>query len=643
MQDELKQIKKIYGEEMAHLCRSLFPDVLEHEGKLLKILKDNLAPTRSFAKDIIEKNLQSSFRNWVYSLLNDEDIKLIETDKKPFELMAEAGYLLYECSSEEEIQSFRHYYSRSDGSETPVYEPGTHPKPHRGEELCTFGGDRLDRCYVFFAVRHDADELKRSDFTDPRREDKYGTSVISIQFSKDYPNVLSIKNRYNHTVNNPDATFGNNLENIIPGLTRSFEKEYELNIEQSTNEEGYFLQSDLQYVRANDGKYYRYNIEMDNIYYCENNIIIKGGNVIRTYADNKERYILAEQCVIDLKEKKVFFPCPSFLFKTDSFVESINALGEIKNIEVVKNGENRIIRIKFDEEKEVKVEIDKNNAIIGYSNNHVKRIKEFFLTFNTKLKYISLDNCEIIEQDFMDYNKALTELSFPKVRIIDKEFLNQNTSLVSVYLPELREISSYFLGANKTIKSLYVPKVRKIGSYVLVSNQSLTKLDLPEVEEIGYSFMCSNNNPDFEELYIPKLKKMQEYCFSCLRKIKGKIILPEIEEIGNHCFYNLEKVDDVYLPKVKRIGDEFLMYNDSLTSLILPNVEVIGEKFLKFNTKLKTLILPLVKKIKTGMLESNEVLEYFEVPKDAEIAYGYDQKIIHSIIDRLQGNVKKMI
>jgi hypothetical protein len=54
MTDELKQIKKLYGEDMAHLCRSLFPTILNNEGVLLKILKDNLAPTRSLAQDIIK-------------------------------------------------------------------------------------------------------------------------------------------------------------------------------------------------------------------------------------------------------------------------------------------------------------------------------------------------------------------------------------------------------------------------------------------------------------------------------------------------------------------------------------------------------------------------------------------------------------
>lgn len=46
MNNELKQIKKIYGEDTMHLCRNLFPSILEHEGLLLSILKEHFAPTK---------------------------------------------------------------------------------------------------------------------------------------------------------------------------------------------------------------------------------------------------------------------------------------------------------------------------------------------------------------------------------------------------------------------------------------------------------------------------------------------------------------------------------------------------------------------------------------------------------------------
>ena len=194
MNNELKTIKKIYGEEMMHLCRELFPSLLEKEGLLLSILKNNLAPTNCFASDIQKNKLHEEFKDWIYSFINVEENNKIITNKTPFELMEEKGYTLIECKTEDDIQSFKKYYAPN-------------------EVLCTiYNGGRLNRCHVFFAVKKNVDEIKR--FPNPQREDDYGTSVISIQFSKGKTSTLSIKNRYNHTVNNPDATFSNNLENI---------------------------------------------------------------------------------------------------------------------------------------------------------------------------------------------------------------------------------------------------------------------------------------------------------------------------------------------------------------------------------------------------------------------------------------------
>ena len=41
MNNDLKIIKKKYGEKMMHFCRDLFPTILETEGLLPKLLMDN--------------------------------------------------------------------------------------------------------------------------------------------------------------------------------------------------------------------------------------------------------------------------------------------------------------------------------------------------------------------------------------------------------------------------------------------------------------------------------------------------------------------------------------------------------------------------------------------------------------------------
>ena len=470
MNNELKQIKKIYGEEMMHLCREMFPSILEKEGLLLSILENNLAPTHSFPSDIKEHYLYEEFKDWIYRFVDVEKKDIVVTEKTPFQLMDEAGYTLYECKTEEDIQSFRKYYAD-------------------GEVLCTiYNGGRLNRCHVFFAVKKNVDEIKRENFTNPQREDKYGTSVISIQFSRGKINTLSIKNRYNHTVNKPDATFSNNLEKIIPGLTYSFEKYYGFNVRRKSNDREDFLIDELKYVKGKDGKYYRYNLEINGYYYCENNIIIEDGRVFFEFAHEKERYILMEQYVIDIKDKMIY----SMSNQTDSFVKSINDVGKIQNIEVTKNGENRVIIINYIDDKIVKIEINKNNAIVGYENDYVTEIDSFFLVSNEQLNSISLPQVQKIGDTFLDSNQRLSSISLPQVQKIGNSFLYSNRRLSSISLPQVQKIGDGFLCHNKQISSISLPQVQEIGKFFLRSNKQLSSISLPQVQKIGNGCLASH-------------------------------------------------------------------------------------------------------------------------------------------------------
>ena len=197
---DLIYIKDKYGEKMMQYCRKNFSTILENDGLLFYLLSKHFNYSRFLYDDIVSNSMGDMFRNYIYSLLDSIDDELPVVSDSAAELLWQAGYNLYQCFCEDDIQSYRKYYSEE-------------------EELCSFRGDRLDDCYVFFAIKKDVDQIKREDYDNPMRQDKYGTSVISIQFTRGDINTLSIKNRYNHKVSNPDATFSNNLENIIPGLT----------------------------------------------------------------------------------------------------------------------------------------------------------------------------------------------------------------------------------------------------------------------------------------------------------------------------------------------------------------------------------------------------------------------------------------
>ena len=459
MEHELKKIKKLYGEKMMQMCRKVFSTILEEEGKLINILVENFNPSHDLYDDIMNHGMFESFKTYIYGLLNF-DYKYIEVNESPKQLLAKAGYDLYECQTEKDIQSFKKYY---------VPE----------EELCTFYSNRSNSCRVFFAVKKNVIDIKRQNFPNPQRQDEYGTSVISIQFTKDGTNTLSIKNRYNHKVINPDATFGNNLDNIIPGLTTSFEKYY--GIAQKNKKTEFGLPG---YVRANDGKHYKYNYEIGNIYYCPNNIIIDNFEV-KKY--EKEKYIILDYFVLDLVNKTI----QTYDNKIkDCF---INILSYIERIDIENKSETKKINIILKNGEESSIEIDNFNRIIKYKNDNIKKIYDNFLRFNLTLKEIELPKLSFLGYDFLYTNNSIKVLMLPKLRQVGSNFLISNSTLEEVDLPNLESIEHDFLSSAHKLEKIDFPKLRQVGDYFLCPELIATKVNLPNLEQYGEDFFLQDS------------------------------------------------------------------------------------------------------------------------------------------------------
>lgn len=525
MIDDLKIIKKQYGEKMSHLCRELFPTLLEQPGYLSNLLLEKFEPSKSLYEDIILNGMKEPFKNFIYSFCEEINQDLPVT-KTPKELLSEAGYDLYECKTEEEIQQFRKYYAP-------------------GEELCTFDGGRLSRCYVFFAVKRGADKLKRKDFSNPRRQDEYGTSVISIQFSRGVSNTISIKNRYNHTVENPDATFSNNLDNIILGLTDSFEQEYGYNL--SHNRSGFEIPG---YVNVS-GKYYKYNYEMDNIYYCPNNLIIDNFEINRDY-QQMERYILFDYFILDLQEKKTFpykdkaynqeFPSMYTYHKLaeDPFFKTIK---NIKDIKVLKNKStgNKTIYIYTNHKEPIEIEINKDNQMIRYKNNHISKLPKKFLYYNRYLRELELNNVVKIKTNCLYFNKTLVSLSLKKIYEIGENFLYNNKSIKQAILPKVFFINDGFLGWDQMwenqpvgvkssfIKSFNNPKF-EYGPIVFL--QMILGVIMKQTIKLSNSIM-NKQEMDFtdDEIKITSIKKSSSLNILIDFIIQKKEPEKELEEV----------------------------------------------------------------------------------------------------------------
>lgn len=530
---ELKRIKKLYGENFMHLCKSLFPTLLEKEGLLTEVLKSSFATnSRTLCEDIINSHSEETFKNYIYSKVDvEKETPEIFEEKTPYQILDENGYNLYECNSEEEIQSFKKYY-----------------KP--GEELCTFRGGRLNSCIVFWAVKKNAEEIKREDFDNPKREDEYGTSVMGIQFTKSQNSTVSIKNRYNHKVNNPDATYGNDLDRIAPGLTQSFEKlllQRGMTLNKS-NIEAFNIPG---YVVAGDGKYYKYNMEVNGKYYCPGNVIIDNGKVNQLEPEKQE---LIDYFILDKENKTLSLYDTSI---EDSFIDSFK---KIDSIEMVNDKESKIkkkiITIKEKKSNEpITIEINKDNNIIGYRNENLIKLGNNFLKYNNQLSEFVAPNAKKIGDEFLICNKNLSKFIVPNVKDIGNDVLANNEGLKKFEAPNVVKIGNGFLQFNKQLSKFIIPNVTDIGDSVLANNKGLKKFEAPNAVRIGYSFLWANKQ--LSEFVTPNLtdenKEKLEHIFSVVEKNSEK---EETQNINSTDIAKLDKESQITtseLSSVKKV------------------------------------------------------------------------------------------
>lgn len=562
---ELEKIKKLYGEDFMKLCRELFPTILEKEGLLIEILTSSFSSNGKINvlyNDIKKNEVFEEFKGYVYTKFyqmeqKDKEQEVIQ-DRTPYELLEEVGYNLFECNSEADIQEFRKYYEDR-------------------EELCTFAGKRLNSCIVFWAVRKNVDEIRRENFKFPKREDEYGTSVMSIQFTKEEPCTVSIKNRYNHTLKhcNPDATYGNDLDRIIPGLTQSFAKvlaERGLELDNSNIEK-----LDLPgYTVANDGKYYKYNMEINNIYYCPGNIIIDHGNAI---ALDSDREILMDYFILDKKNKTLRLYDNTI---EDSFITTFQ---DVEKIDVRKKDEQEkgvrevIVKTK-NSDISITIGLNKYGNIINYENEALTKIENGFLRYNKTLANLSLINLESVGNDFLYNNQKLSKLELPNLTRVGNNFIEDNQELTQLILPNLRSVGNNFIRGNQTINYLELPELRNVGVSFLAENLELTRLELPKLTVIGNSFFYHN-------------KKLEE------------LFLPNVTEIGNWFFYYNNNIKNLELPKVNKIGNSFMCVNQVIGGFLAPNLEEVGDNFLMHYNVLNGLEFPNLTKTGRCFLNSD--------------------------------------
>ncbi len=588
---ELKIIKKKYGEKFMHFCRKNFSTILNVDGLLLEVLNDNFANNgRALYDDITKNSLQEQFKGFIYSKVDlHKGKKTVEVKKTPYQLMEEAGYDLYECRTNDDIQKFKKYYSKD-------------------EEICTFRDEkRLEICEVFFAVKKDVDKIKRAE--NPERDDEYGTSVISIQFPKRGICEPSIKNRYNHTVKNPDSTLDNDLDKINLGLEESFRQ---LLIEKGI----YLFQNPYKgeefkiphYMMANDGKYYKYNMEINGVYYCPDNIIIKDGEP--QVIGEPEKNILTDYFVVDLENKTIK------LYDNKIEDDVLNDFNNIKEIKVTTRAENeekiKTLTIYTEEQEDpIIIELNKYNQIIKYENKNLNEVKDNFFTYNDTIREINIPNVEKIGNNFLNKNKNLKTFEALKLKEVGDGFLFSNVVLSELNIPNVERTGNDFLTYNNGLEVLELGKLLETGDEFMSSNQILKRFEAPKLKKAGDNFLRVNT--ELETLELPEMVKVRNNCLSSNTKLK-EFKAEKLEEVGNQFFVSNENLRTLELPNLKKTGDFFLRSNKVLQQFTALKLEDVGEEFLMSNNALENLELSSLRSTGKNFLALNETLKSFDAP-----------------------------
>jgi hypothetical protein len=129
----------------------------------------------------------------------------------------------------------------------------------------------------------------------PTRDDPYGTSSMSVQISRTGTHV-SIKNRYNHLVGNPDNTLESNLDNVAYGLKHAV---YSCVGRPDLMDKASVSPAE-GYTADNRGGIHRFEYEEDNVYYGDYEYI-SNGDV--TTIDPGRYYMISPQLYVSRNGK----------------------------------------------------------------------------------------------------------------------------------------------------------------------------------------------------------------------------------------------------------------------------------------------------------------------------------------------------
>ena len=472
---------------------------------------------------------------YLISLKNIE-INEMSVHMDPIKLLDRAGYNAYVVHNLAEQNAIKKYFAP-------------------GEELCTFHDPhRFEKYYIINAVRKDVDNIRRADFKNPKREDEYGTSVISIQVLKT-GGFISIKNRYNHTVENPDNTLNSNPDNIIPGLADAIKHHFNVDFA------SHHVDLPINYTTMNN-QILKYNLEVENTYIGPDFYARDG----RVFDINKDYEIVLDTIVFNTKTKEF-----KSIAHADGDWQMISALSTAINGQKVKiqnadNGTKILIA------GDTPIVTFQNGQILSLNLPNVREIGNYFALDCQKLTSVSMPDLETMGTNCFQFN-TLEHVNMPKLREIGEMSFYQCRNLQEINLPQVQKMASFCFTGVYQLKNVNMPQLRYVGDHMFHTAPALTVLDLPNLQRMGQNCVM---NAQLKTVNLPQLQSVDNNCFVNDCGVT-ELDLPNLQHMGNVVFYDAPQLRSVNAPKLQNMGAFCFRASQNATHVYMPQLQHISQ------------------------------------------------------------------
>lgn len=484
-----------------------------------------------------------------------------EKPDDPFALLEQAGYNAYYADTLEKQNAIEKYFEEH-------------------EKLCTFHDPhRFENFYIVNAVKKNVHEIKREDFKNPEREDAYGTSVISIQIAKG-GNYISVKNRYNHTVDNPDNTFHSNPDNIINGLTDALQNYFNVRFSTGAGVPYHYVMDEFRSVpRIMRFNYWRsiYVDHKPHVVYFGDNFCYNEGKL--TLVD-KNSQLLADTLLIDMKNKTVCDLAKNDIQAESTFYSVMQEELAGKSLRVEKTADGGKVLYAGNEKI---LQLDPVNRVEGIRLPHVKEIQNDFYMENNRLKFFEAPLLETIGQARNLFSLA-DKMETPSLVFADTLFIDPKTNAVWDMEPA-GDKSAFYSAVKEELagKVLRVEKTAEGGKILYANNNDVlhinaqncvTAIQLPTTKEIKNAFFLKRRLQSKSENHLTFFKA------------------PALEKVESDMFL-FDKVDYFYAPRLKAGKADFLknytvrdyvfsdsyFFSDGIKRFIDPDKEFLFGRF----------------------------------------------------------------